>query len=123
MKVLVADDELGLRNFISAVLKDEGHDVVTANDTHRTLQMLSAENPDLLILDMMMPGSSGQEVVRRIDEELGLRDMPMILMKPVGHQHWLPVDHLPADVLPKPFNWHGLVSTVNTMAQRRSAAV
>ena len=120
MKVLVADDEPGLRSLISAVLQEEGHEVVTANDSERTMQMLSDGRPDLLILDMMMPGWTGQQVVHHIDHELGLRDMPLILMKPVGHKHWLPEEHAAADVLPKPFDLEGLVASVNRVPRPSS---
>ena len=112
MKVLVADDEPGLRSFISSVLQEEGHEVVTANDSRRTVQMLSDGRPDLLILDMMMPGWDGREIVRHMDHELGLKDLPLILLKPVGHQHWLPEDHAPAHVLAKPFDLSGLIDSV-----------
>ena len=120
MKVLVADDEPGLRSFISAVLQEQGHEVITSNDSQRTVQMLSDGPPDLLILDLMMPGWTGHEVVHHIDHELGLKDLPLILMKPVGHRHWLPDGHGPADVLPKPFDVDGLVQTVNRMPQPNS---
>jgi two-component system phosphate regulon response regulator PhoB len=116
MKVLVADDELGLRNFICSVLEEQGHEVVAANDSRRTVQLLADGPPDLLILDMMMPGWTGQQVVRHIDDHLGLKHLPLILLTPAGHRHWLPDEHSPADVLPKPFDVEGLVSSMNAVA-------
>ncbi|HLG69258.1 MAG TPA: response regulator [Chloroflexota bacterium] len=116
MKVLVADDELGLRNLISAVLQEAGHEVVTANDSRRTVQMLSSERPDLLILDMMMPGWTGQQLVNHMDGELGLNNLPLILMRPGGHLDWLPEGHSPAVTLPKPFDLQGLLSSVEAVS-------
>jgi CheY-like chemotaxis protein len=115
VKVLVVDDEPGLRNLIATYLQEEGHDVVTASDGQRAINLLESETPDLLILDMMMPGWTGQEVVRHIDRELGLTDLPLILLQPTGHQRWLPDEHTVAGVLPKPFMLDGLASSVNSI--------
>lgn len=64
--ILVVDDEESLRELASAILKPEGFNVVTASDGAECLEKLKALKPDLILLDMMMPGMSGRETCEKI---------------------------------------------------------
>ena len=64
--ILVVDDEESLRELLSAILTEEGYGVVTASDGKECLQKLEGLKPDLILLDMMMPGMSGREVCEKI---------------------------------------------------------
>jgi two-component system alkaline phosphatase synthesis response regulator PhoP len=68
-KILVVDDEPGIVNVISAYLKPEGFEVFTASDGNQALKALHAFKPDLVILDVMLPGLDGLEVLTRIRRE------------------------------------------------------
>ncbi len=65
-KILVVDDEESIRELLEAVLGEEGYDVVTAADGKECLAKLKKIKPDLVLLDMMMPGMSGREVCEKI---------------------------------------------------------
>lgn len=65
-RILVIDDHEGVRETLEAFLSDLGHDVRTAADGVSGLELLSEFAPDLLFLDIFMPGVSGLEVIRRI---------------------------------------------------------
>lgn len=79
-KVLVVDDEPAIRDVLTALLQDEGYDVVTSSDGRQALDLLAAERPDLIILDIMMPIMDGHEVYRRIRERPEWIRKPVIMM-------------------------------------------
>jgi DNA-binding NtrC family response regulator len=66
LKVLIVDDEAGIRDVLAFQLKDEGFDVVTAEDGTKALDLFSKDTFDVVITDLKMPGISGVEVVRQV---------------------------------------------------------
>ena len=68
-KILVVDDEESLRELVSTVLQEAGYDVAVAIDGKDCLERLGKMRPDLILLDMMMPGMSGREVCERIRKD------------------------------------------------------
>jgi two-component system alkaline phosphatase synthesis response regulator PhoP len=69
IKILVIDDEPSIVNLISAYLKPEGYEVFTAADGHSGLKAARAFKPDLVILDIMLPGMDGIELLSRLRRE------------------------------------------------------
>jgi two-component system response regulator VicR len=65
-RILVVDDDDGLRGLYRAELEDEGYEVVTAIDGREALQKLEKEKPDLVVLDIVMPKMDGMETLGRI---------------------------------------------------------
>jgi DNA-binding response OmpR family regulator len=68
-KILVVDDEPGIIRFVRRALEAEGHTVITANDGSTGLRLSSEQNPDLVILDLLMPGLSGFGVLAALMAE------------------------------------------------------
>jgi len=67
-KVLVVDDELHLCNVLRRILEREGYKVITAPDGEAAIQFTEEEKPDVILLDLMMPGMDGREVCRKVRE-------------------------------------------------------
>lgn len=65
-KVLLVDDEKNLRTLYQSELTDEGYEVVLANDGQDALRLLDVEKPDLVVLDIRMPGIDGLETMARM---------------------------------------------------------
>ena len=65
-KILVVDDDEGLRDLFKEVLTDEGYQVLTAKNGKEALQKLEKEKPDLIVLDIVMPKMDGMEALGRI---------------------------------------------------------
>ena len=114
-KILVADDEPDMRTFISAVLEDNGAKVIQASDGIETLHLLKLERPDLLTLDLSMPGKDGGEVFEgiRSDPELARIRVCIITGKPelrrlIYDRHVPP----PEGYLDKPVNEETLLRNV-----------
>ncbi|MCF6278526.1 MAG: response regulator transcription factor [Anaerolineales bacterium] len=68
-KILVVDDEPSIVNLVSAYLKPEGYEVFTASDGPAGLKAARAFKPDLIVLDVMLPGMDGVEVLTRLRRE------------------------------------------------------
>jgi DNA-binding NtrC family response regulator len=67
-KVLVVDDQDSIRHFVSKAMEDEGHDVCSASSGEEALELLSADPPDAVILDLKLPGINGMQVLETIKE-------------------------------------------------------
>ena len=65
-KILVVDDEKKLVRLVSAYLEKEGYQVVAAYDGETALELFHSESPDLVVLDIMLPGLDGLEFCRRV---------------------------------------------------------
>ena len=76
-KILIVDDEKEIRDLIEIYLKSEGYETLKAADGEEALKVLNRENPDLIILDIMMPKMNGIDTCLKIREE---REMPIIML-------------------------------------------
>ncbi len=78
--ILVVDDEPDVRNFISACIEDAGFNVETAENGKEALAKIDSNPPDLMTLDMVMPGLSGIQVLRRLRKKKGMAEIPVIVI-------------------------------------------
>jgi DNA-binding response OmpR family regulator len=88
--VLIVDDEQHIRLLIEQTLEellDEGVELYTAADGEEALQVIEAQRPDLVFLDVMMPKRNGLEVCRAVRGELGLVDVHIVLLTAKGQAH------------------------------------
>lgn len=88
-KILIVDDEAHIRMLIEQTLEDleeDGVEFLTAENGAIALDIIEAENPDLVFLDVMMPKMNGMEVCRRVKQELGLDKVFIILLTAKGQE-------------------------------------
>lgn len=78
-RVLVVDDDELLVELVTFTLEGHGHTVLTAEDGADAFEIAVRERPDVMVLDGMMPGADGLDVLRRLRQEAGL-DMPVIML-------------------------------------------
>ncbi|MDB4936570.1 MAG: hypothetical protein JWP87_3542 [Labilithrix sp.] len=79
-RILVVDDERDNRELMEIVLRWEGFVVVTATSGGQALAMIAQERPDLVLLDVMMPGMTGYEVAAKIKANATTKDIPVIMV-------------------------------------------
>lgn len=79
-KILVVEDSRTQRIIICRMLKQNGYDIVEAGDGYEALGQLDKEKPDLILLDIIMPGIDGYKVMSLIKEKPGMKDIPIILL-------------------------------------------
>lgn len=78
--IVIADDDALLRSLVEFKLKARGYRVVTAGDGDEALAAISRDKPALVVLDAMMPGPDGFEVLRRMKNEMGLSATPVVML-------------------------------------------
>ena len=79
-KVLVADDERNVRLSLVYILFDAGYDVIEAEDGPMALEKACQEHPDLILLDVMMPGMDGFRVLEKIRENPATESIPVVML-------------------------------------------
>ena len=82
--VLVVDDDPDAREYLSTVLEDNGLAVLTAQDGSEALTKVEQETPDLISLDITMPGKSGVAVYRKLKEDDQFKSIPVIIITGVS---------------------------------------
>ncbi|NML20116.1 response regulator [Pseudoflavitalea sp. G-6-1-2] len=85
MKILVAEDEPIMLKTIELRLKKDGYDVIAVSDGREALKQIRENTPDLLITDIMMPYSSGLELVGAVKQELA-SPIPVIILSAMGQE-------------------------------------
>lgn len=83
-KILVVDDDPAIRNLMAVTLKLVGHDVLEAAGGEEALGVLSKQNVDLVVLDIMMPVTDGYEVLQRLRAMSGKANLPVIVVTAKG---------------------------------------
>ncbi len=77
---MIVDDEPDIRYLLRKMLEKEGYEVTEARDGRECLEKLKKERPDLILLDIMMPGMFGWEVSRRIKEDEATKSIPVAML-------------------------------------------
>ncbi|MDB5251657.1 MAG: transcriptional regulator [Flaviaesturariibacter sp.] len=85
MRILVAEDEPVMLKTIEMRLRKDGHEVIALSNGRDALAALDTESPDLVITDIMMPYSSGLEVVGKVKQ--GLKKIPVIVLSSMGQEN------------------------------------
>jgi len=117
-RILVVDDEANIRRIVSSYLRSDGFDVVEASDGRAALAAFDRTSPDLVILDVMMPGGDGIEVLR----ELRRRSEVYVIMLTARAEETDRVVGLSVgadDYVTKPFGAKELVARVKAVLRRR----
>lgn len=112
-KVLVVDDYPDVLRLLEVALRKE-HQVLTAEDGESALAIVAREAPDMVVLDVMMPGIDGYRVLYRLRDDPATRHLPVILLTARDQDHDIAFGlSLGADYyLPKPFSPTDLASLV-----------
>jgi DNA-binding response OmpR family regulator len=79
-RILAVDDSMTFLHELASALHDERYDVALAHSGEEAIEMLSVQNVDCILMDLMMPGIGGQETCRRIKASPTLRDIPLIML-------------------------------------------
>lgn len=119
-RILVVDDEEALRNGVARTLRDSGYEVDAAEDGPAALEALRARRPDLLLLDLMLPGMDGLEVCRRVRQE---SDVPILMLtaRDDDVDRILGLELGADDYLTKPFHARELVLRIRAILRRSGA--
>ena len=116
-KVLVVDDEQNIVNIIAFNLKKEGYEVLTAGDGEEAVEIVEKHQPDLILLDIMMPKMDGYEACRKIREKYNI---PIIMLTARAEEldKVLGLEMGADDYVTKPFGTRELIARVKANLRR-----
>ncbi|RNB83409.1 DNA-binding response regulator [Brevibacillus fluminis] len=118
MKLLVVDDERPIADILKFTLEKEGYQVVCAYDGDEAVRLVEIEKPDLILLDVMLPGRDGMDVCRAVRQSF---DMPIIMLtaKDSELDKVLGLELGADDYVTKPFSARELVARVKAHLRRQ----
>ena len=121
-RILVADDEASIRRILETRLKMVGYEVVVAEDGEEAVNVFNKTNPDLIVLDVMMPKMDGYGVTREIRRT---SDVPIIILTALGDvsERITGLELGADDYVEKPFDTKELVARVKAVLRRAKPAV
>ena len=84
-KILVADDEIYMLRLLEMTFKKGGYEVVSCRDGQEALSVAGAQLPQLIVLDVMMPGLDGLGALRKLKGNPATREIPVVVLSAKGH--------------------------------------
>ena len=115
-KILIIEDDGFLRELIVRKIKERGFNVFEAVDGEEGIKKIQEEKPDLVLLDLILPGAGGFEVLSKMKEDSGLSSIPVIILANLGQKEDIEkglklgaVDYL----IKAHFTPHGIIEKIN----------
>jgi DNA-binding response OmpR family regulator len=116
-KILIVDDEEKIRELINKYLANEGFEVIEAADGYQALELAASENPDLIVLDWLLPGISGLEVCRQVRQKSAI-PIIMLTAKTEEIDKLLGLELGADDYITKPFSLRELTARIRVVLRR-----
>ena len=116
-KVLVVDDSPTDQHFISGFLKKNGLEVITANDGEQGINAAKSQLPDLILMDVVMPGMNGFQATRRLSRDPDTKSIPVVIVSSKGEvtdKAW-GMRQGAVDYLTKPVSESALISKIKDL--------
>jgi len=122
-KILVVEDEKDIQELLQYNLVKEGYVVTPVTSGEDALRAMRAERPDLVLLDLMLPGVDGLEVCRRLKRDPVTQDVPVVMLTAKGEEADIVTGlELGADdYIPKPFSPRVLIARLRAVLRRRAS--
>ena len=124
-RIIAIEDEPDILEVVEYNLRKEGYEVIGVENGEEGLNTVRRENPDLVLLDLMLPGMDGLEVCRRLKYEAATRSIPVIMVTAKGEESdvVLGLEVGADDYLTKPFGPRELVARVRAVLRRSAFRV
>jgi DNA-binding response OmpR family regulator len=120
-KIMVVDDEADIVFILRCMLRRQGYEVIEAFSGEECLERIEEEKPDLVIMDIMMPGLDGWEVCKKIKENYNTSAIPvsMLSVKKSSEDRKKSLEYAHADEhLVKPIELHTVINTVESLLRK-----
>ena len=124
--ILIVDDEPDVTAYLGAFFEDNGFRVIIAADGKEGFEKTKAEHPDLITLDITMPGESGVRMFRDLQQDPATTDIPVIIITGISHDFKRFIEtrrqvRPPEGYFEKPINREELLAKINEILSRKTA--
>ena len=118
--ILIVEDEPAIREMVAYALRTQSYQPIPAQDGKEALQAINQKIPDLILLDWMLPGMTGIELVRRLRREASTREIPIIMLTAKGEEsdRITGFEHGVDDYVVKPFSARELLARIKAVLRR-----
>ena len=119
-RILIIEDESDIGELLEYNLQKEGYDTILANNGESGLEIARKEKPNLLILDLMLPGIDGLDVCRLIKSDSDIKDISIVMLTALGQEEDI-VKGLESgadDYITKPFSFKVLIARIQSVLRR-----
>lgn len=115
-KILLVEDEEDVLYLAKIRLEEAGFEVLSANNTKDAQEIIFNQNPDVILLDLLLPGEQGEEFCKRLKSDEKLKDIPVILFTAMAHDAAGKMKESGADdYISKPFNPRLLLKKIDRL--------
>lgn len=110
--VMVVEDDPGILEVVKIILEEDGFVVVALGEGTEVEEQIKTKKPDIILIDLWMPGADGEEVVRKLKSQKETKKIPIIVISALADAEKRAQDAGADDFLPKPFNIQDLLLKV-----------
>jgi len=120
-KILVVDDDIHATTLFDTILSAKGFEAIIVNDSSTAVQVVNSTNPDLVILDLMMPEPNGFEVCRMLRADQRLSNMPIVIFTAMGDKESKDAAFEAGadEFLTKPFRVEDLMQRIRALIEKK----
>jgi CheY-like chemotaxis protein len=125
-RILVADDSTRIRNILSLLLQGRGYQVIEAVDGNEALEKAMSLRPDLILLDVQMPGKSGFEICSYLKANEQFRNIPILMLTAIAQgsggtdEQWKNISNADG-FISKPFQSRGLLDRIVRLLEKQQS--
>jgi DNA-binding response OmpR family regulator len=116
--ILICDDDEGVIDIASIVLKEKGYDVQVCKDSDSLIEMVTLKRPDLLLLDLWMPGLNGEQITIELKSNKDTKNIPILIVSANKDIEKVAKFSGADDFLPKPFDIEVLENKVENLLKK-----
>jgi CheY-like chemotaxis protein len=118
--IVVVEDNPDINDLLSSILEEEGYRVISVTDGREAMNVARESLPDLITLDLALPGKDGWEIARELQEDPSTENIPILVISAYTRDLDAPLRRKVARVISKPFYFTQVVSEVESLLRRRA---
>ena len=116
-KIMIVDDDMTVTQLLTALLSMEGQESMTVNDSTQAIEIAESFKPDLIVLDLMMPGLNGFDLCRRLHQDSRFEHIPILVVSALDdpESRRRAADAGAKDYLTKPFSMDSFIQRIKEL--------
>jgi CheY-like chemotaxis protein len=118
--IVVVEDNQDINDLLSSILEEEGYQVVSVTDGRQAHEAARAHHPDLITLDLALPGKDGWAIARELQEDPETENIPILVISAYTRDLEAPLRRQVARIIAKPFYITQVISEVEAILRRRA---